>query len=121
MENSVVQGATSLDGIADSPVSDIVVNSVSTNAAAHTPPSMFDLFWNAGPMIKFVILVLLISSVWSWTIILSKHFRLKKLSLNADDFEDDFWSGGSLDKLYAELRNSMELLHLFQIFCLNIL
>jgi biopolymer transport protein TolQ len=76
-------------------------------AGAHSPSSMFDLFWNAGPVIKFVIVALLVSSIWSWTIIVSKHFRLKRLLMGADDFEESFWSGISLDKLYLDLKNSV--------------
>lgn len=109
MENSAVQASQNLDGIVNNPVSDVVVNNVisSGDSVVRGSSSMFDLFWNAGPIIKFVILSLLTSSIWSWTIILSKHFRLKRLSRNADEFEDAFWSGSSLDKLYVELKNSL--------------
>jgi biopolymer transport protein TolQ len=84
-----------------------IVSQASHSSALHSSSSIFDLFWNAGPMIKLIILSLLASSVWSWTIIISKYLRLKKLFSMADDFDDDFWSGNSLDALYSELRNSV--------------
>jgi biopolymer transport protein TolQ len=65
------------------------------------------MFWNAGFIIKVVVLTLLIASICSWAIIIGKHFRLKKLRRDADYFEEDFWSGTPLDSLYEKLRNDV--------------
>jgi biopolymer transport protein TolQ len=65
------------------------------------------MFWNAGFIIKLVVLTLLVASVWSWAIIISKYFRLKRLSFDADYFEDSFWSGTPLDTLYNEVKESL--------------
>jgi biopolymer transport protein TolQ len=48
---------------------------------------------------------LVIASFWSWAIIFEKVLRIRRLKTLADDFEDSFWSGGSLDDLYDELDN----------------
>jgi biopolymer transport protein TolQ len=64
---------------------------------------MMDLFINAGPVIKLVILGLAIASIWSWTIILHKMYKLRMLNSAADVFEDSFWSGGALDDLYDRI------------------
>ncbi|GHT88445.1 Tol-Pal system subunit TolQ [Alphaproteobacteria bacterium] len=78
--------------------------------------SIFSMFWSAGLMIKVVILVLLVASLWSWTIMLGKHFRLRSLHASADAFEDSFWSGMPLETLYNEVRDS-ELDPLTNVFC----
>lgn len=58
------------------------------------------LFLNADLIGKTVIVLLILASFWSWAIIIEKLLRLRRLQARADDFEDMFWSGGSLDDLY---------------------
>lgn len=79
------------------------VASTATSAKAHVGLSMWDLFWNATPVVKLVMLILVAASFWSWTIIFNKVMLLRKLRNNADQFEESFWSGGSLDDLYDRL------------------
>ena len=67
------------------------------------PPSMWDMFMGATPVIKLVIIGLLVASVWSWTIIIHKVYRLRRMNAAADQFEDAFWSGGALDDLYDRI------------------
>ncbi|MDP5370594.1 MAG: protein TolQ, partial [Pseudomonadota bacterium] len=57
--------------------------------------SMWDMFLGAEPIIKLVILGLIVASIWSWTIILNKVYRLRRMNSAADKFEDAFWSGGA--------------------------
>ena len=65
--------------------------------------SMIDLFLQAEPLVKFVMIGLLIASIWSWAIIINKLIKLYQINKAADFFEDTFWSGGSLNKLYDQL------------------
>jgi biopolymer transport protein TolQ len=62
--------------------------------------SIWTLFLNADLIVKLVILMLVLASVWSWAIIFEKFFKLRRLHQQADEFEDQFWSGGSLEDLY---------------------
>lgn len=62
--------------------------------------SIWGLFMQADMVVKLVMLILIVASVWSWAIIFEKRRTLKKLYHGADDFEDAFWSGEPLDKLY---------------------
>lgn len=71
--------------------------------------SIFELFRNAGIVVKLVILGLLAASVWSWAIVFEKFVLFAKTRKEADKFEQVFWSGQSLDELYealAQRRNS---------------
>ena len=68
--------------------------------------SIFSYFWDASFMIKLVLLTLLAASIYSWAIIISKYFTLRKLNRAGNDFEESFWSGTPLDVLYKKLRNS---------------
>ena len=78
--------------------------------------TMWDLFWGAAPIIKLVMLGLIIASIWSWTIIFNKVYRLQRLNKAADSFEEAFWSGGSLDDLFDRIHNRV-LDPLSTIFC----
>lgn len=75
-------------------------------ATAVHSQSAFDLFWHAGPIIKLIMLGLIVASVWSWTIILYKAYRLRRINKAADYFEDAFWSGGALDDLYDRIHKN---------------
>ncbi|MBF0246449.1 MAG: protein TolQ [Alphaproteobacteria bacterium] len=65
--------------------------------------SMLSLFWRADWVVKTVIILLLLASVWCWAIIFEKLTRLKKLNAKAQEFESQFWSGQSLDALYQQI------------------
>ncbi|HEX6978040.1 MAG TPA: protein TolQ [Alphaproteobacteria bacterium] len=65
--------------------------------------SIWHLFANADFIGKAVIIALVLASFWSWAIIFEKLFRLRRLHRQADDFEDLFWSGGSLEDLYDRM------------------
>lgn len=68
--------------------------------------SMMGLFMSADIVVKIIMLMLLGASVWCWAIIISKRMMLSKLNRRADRFEDAFWSGEALDKLYVRVRKS---------------
>ena len=65
--------------------------------------SVWGLFWRADPIVKLVMLVLLGASVWCWAIIFDKTVRLRRLRNQAENFEESFWSGGSLEDLYDRI------------------
>ena len=62
--------------------------------------SVWGLFLQADVVVKIVMIVLLLASLWSWAIIFEKWFRLRTMRARADAFEEAFWSGGSLEDLF---------------------
>ena len=68
--------------------------------------SMYGLFMQADIVVKAVMLSLVLASIWGWTIIIAKRSTLKKLNKKANMFEDSFWSGEPLDKIYQRVKNS---------------
>ena len=88
--------------------SDIVVSgSMSATPQAVGEDSILGYFWSAGLLIKLVMIALLISSIWSWTVIITKYLKLKRLRADADYFEENFWSGAPLESLYKELKGAV--------------
>ena len=60
------------------------------------------MFMGADWIVKTVMLLLLVASLWSWTIIFNKWLALGTLRRRAAKFEKAFWSGQSLDELYQQ-------------------
>jgi biopolymer transport protein TolQ len=64
---------------------------------------LWSLIQQADPVVKSVLLILVLASIWSWTVIFDKTFRLLRLRRRARAFERAFWSGAPLDDLYRRL------------------
>jgi biopolymer transport protein TolQ len=67
--------------------------------------SVYGLFVQADWIVKAVMIMLLLASIWSWAIIIHKLIRLRALRAQAKQFEDAFWSGGSLEELFDRISN----------------
>jgi len=60
------------------------------------------LFIRADWVVKSVMLLLIFASFWSWVLIVEKLMAFGSLKGRTKRFEKDFWSGRSLDDLYAQ-------------------
>src|ERR1700686_2657455 len=65
--------------------------------------SIISLFMQADLIVKLTLFLLLAASFWSWAVIFDKVMRVRRLSRDAESFEESFWSGGSLDDLYDRI------------------
>ena len=65
--------------------------------------SFFGLFMEADWVVKSVMIILVIFSIWSWVIAIDKGIQFRMLGRRADLFEETFWSGRTLDELNAGL------------------
>ena len=65
--------------------------------------SIWGLAMQADFVVKLVMLALLLASFWCWAIIFQKIKQIRKLKAQASEFEDSFWSGGSLEELYERI------------------
>ena len=74
----------------------------SGETAAQTGLGIVDTFLRADIVVKSVMIVLVLASLWSWTIIFNKLVALSGLKRKARRFEKLFWSGQSLDELYQQ-------------------
>ena len=68
-----------------------------------TDLSIIDLVWKASLVVKVVMVMLLLVSMYSWTIILHKRSVLKRARKDVIQFERRFWSGADLSELYKKL------------------
>jgi len=85
MENQIIEAATLGGSVADMDF------------------SIWSLFVRADAVVKAVIILLLLASVWCWAIIFYKVVNLRRLNSRSSEFEQSFWSGNSLDDLYERI------------------
>lgn len=85
-----------------------VVEAVDMGGSFSGDLSMWGLFLEADLIVKFVMISLAFASAWSWTIIFEKRSTLGKLYRRAAKFEDAFWSGEPLDKLYQRVKKTQD-------------
>jgi biopolymer transport protein TolQ len=70
--------------------------------------SITHLILQASPLVQGIMGMLLLASIMSWSVILSKRSLLSRTRKAADKFEDKFWSGGNLSDLYEKVRRDGE-------------
>ena len=78
--------------------------------------SVYHLVANASILVQIVMLILVLASIVSWTMIMSKSRVLRLANKEAAGFENRFWSGADLATLYEKVSakrslNGME--HIF--------
>lgn len=68
-----------------------------------TDLSMVTLITEASLVVQLVIGILVLSSLISWTLILVKSGKLRQARRCTEKFDEQFWSGISLNSLYDDL------------------
>jgi biopolymer transport protein TolQ len=71
--------------------------------------SILHLVLNASWVVQLVMLLLVGVSIASWAAIFRKVFALKRVKALNDDFEREFWSGTSLNDLFAAAAQNAKL------------
>ena len=65
--------------------------------------SLFSLIAGASLPVQMVMLILLITSLFSWWYIFIKVATIRRAETESEEFENKFWSGGDLNKLYESV------------------
>ena len=65
--------------------------------------SLWKLFLRADFVVKSVIVILLASSVYSWTLIFDKYKLFKKINASTEEFENKFWKAKSAESFNNSL------------------
>jgi biopolymer transport protein TolQ len=67
--------------------------------------SLWHLLFQASWPVFFVMIGLGLASVWCWAIIFEKFYSVRRMNGANNKFENQFWSGQSLDDLYNAMAN----------------
>jgi len=67
--------------------------------------TLIQLFLRADFIVKGVIIILILASVYSWALIFDKYKLFKKIDKSTSIFEDKFWKSKSAESFYNSLTN----------------
>lgn len=84
------------------PVGDVQAEFVGPQTELQEMFTPLGLFMRADWVVKSVMILLVLASFWSWVVIVDKWISLGSLNRRTRRFEKNFWSGRSLDELYAQ-------------------
>src|SRR3990167_4695831 len=73
--------------------------------------SILSYFSDAGLIVKCVMLILLASSVFSWTLIIQRAWFFKQKKQQYEHFAKRFWESPDLSQLFAKIDNNIEERH----------
>jgi biopolymer transport protein TolQ len=84
------------------------ITSQAVGLASNTDFSLLSLFLRADFVVKTVIIMLIVCSIYSWAIIIEKFKLFKKINLESEVFEEKFWRARSAETFYNSLPLSVE-------------
>jgi len=84
------------------------ITSQAVGLASSADFSILQLFIRADIIVKSVIIILIVSSIYSWAIIFEKIKLFKKINLSTQDFENKFWKSKSAESFYNNLPTKVE-------------
>ena len=84
------------------------ISSQAVGLASSADFSLINLFIRADIVVKLVILILIVCSIYSWAVIIEKARLFKKINKSTEDFENKFWNSKSAETFYNNLPASTE-------------
>jgi len=84
------------------------IASQAVGLGTNTDFSLLSLFLRADIIVKSVIIILILCSVYSWAVIIEKFRLFKKINKSSEKFEEEFWSSKSAETFYNDLPNKIE-------------
>ena len=70
--------------------------------------SLMNLFIRADVVVKSVIILLIVCSIYSWAVIIEKLRLFKKINLSTEEFETKFWNSKSAESFYNNLPSNID-------------
>jgi len=83
------------------------ITSQAVGLASNTDFSITQLFIRADIVVKSVIVILIVSSIYSWAVIYEKIMLFKKINRSTQDFENKFWKSKSAESFYNTLPDNI--------------
>ena len=79
------------------------ISSQAVGLASNTDFSLISLFIRADIIVKSVIIILIVCSIYSWAVIIEKFRLFKKINESTEEFEKKFWNSKSAESFYMSL------------------
>ena len=84
------------------------ITSQAVGLASSADFSILNLFIRADIIVKSVIIILILASIYSWAIIIEKYRLFKKINKSSEEFEDKFWRSKSAETFYNNLPTNLD-------------
>ena len=84
------------------------IASQAVGLGTNTDFSLMSLFLRADIVVKSVILILIVCSIYSWAVIIEKFRLFKKINLSSEEFESKFWNSKSAETFYNSLPSKVD-------------
>ena len=79
------------------------ITSQAVGLGTNTDFSLMSLFLRADIIVKSVIVILIVCSIYSWAVIIDKFRLFKKINKSSEEFEEKFWNSKSAETFYNSL------------------
>ena len=79
------------------------ITSQAVGLGSNTDFSLMSLFLRADIIVKSVMIILIVCSIYSWAVIIEKLRLFKKINKSSEDFEENFWNSKSAETFYNSL------------------
>ena len=84
------------------------ITSQAVGLGTNTDFSLLSLFFRADIVVKSVIIILIICSIYSWAVIIEKFRLFKKINKSSEEFEEKFWNSKSAETFYNNLPSNIQ-------------
>ena len=84
------------------------ISSQAVGLASSADFSLVNLFIRADIIVKSVIIILIVCSIYSWAVIIEKFRLFKKINLSTEEFETKFWNSKSAESFYNNLPSNID-------------
>ena len=84
------------------------ISSQAVGLASSADFSLINLFIRADIIVKSVIIILIVCSIYSWAIIIDKIKQFKKINILSEEFEEKFWRSKSAETFYNSLPSNVD-------------
>ena len=74
----------------------------------NTDFSLMNLFLRADIVVKSVIIILIVCSIYSWAVIIEKFRLFKRINKSSEKFEENFWNSKSAETFYNSLPTKVD-------------
>ncbi len=84
------------------------IASQAVGLGTNTDFSLMSLFLRADIVVKSVIIILIVCSIYSWAVIIDKFRLFKKINKSSEEFEEKFWNSKSAETFYNSLPANLD-------------
>ena len=84
------------------------IASQAVGLGTNTDFTLLSLFLRADIVVKSVIIILIVCSIYSWAVIIEKFRLFRKINKSSEEFEEKFWNSKSAENFYNGLPTNLE-------------